>query len=182
MFGDVAALARVLHLRALVFAVWGAVHPLAPQMRDAPAIAWAIARAVDEDPDPVFGDAETEAAVAAYWALRESWLRREVVGDGGRSFGVWQEPRFVGKGPLRAQATYWLRLLHEGQRICPASPAAPLSGGCERAWKLADRRVAETRAILSALTRPGPEQAFDRDLDAERLGGNLLAPARAERE
>jgi hypothetical protein len=136
-------------LKILVFAVWTAIHPAAPKLVDAPEIASAIATVVSEDPaPPVFGSREEDAAVMAYYALRESWLRKGVIGDNGRSFGVWQEPASTGKADVLTQARAWVAVLREGARLCPASPAAPLSGGCVAARKLADRRVKRARALL----------------------------------
>jgi hypothetical protein len=136
-------------LKILVFAVWSAIHPQAPKMKDAPEIAQAIVTVVSEDPlPPVFGSREEDAAVMAYYALRESWLRKNAVGDNGRSFGVWQQPERVGKGDVISQARAWVAVLREGARLCPDSPAAPLSGGCREARKLADRRVRRARVLL----------------------------------
>lgn len=143
----------VLHLRALCFAIWTAISPLAPQAPDAGAIAQAIAETVAADADPVFGDRDLEAAVDAYYAFRESRLRRAPKpGDGGKSFGAWQEQSEAGRRDLRTQAAYWLELLHWGARACPASPAAPLSGGCLAARALADRRVDRATELLVQVT------------------------------
>jgi hypothetical protein len=137
-------------LRALIVAIWAAIHPAAPKLLDASEIADAITTAVNEDRQPpVFGSREEDAAIMAYWALRESWLAKGAVGDHGRSFGVWQEPAITGRADVLTQARAWLVTLHEGQRICPASPAAPLSGGCNAARSLANRRVARARALLN---------------------------------
>jgi hypothetical protein len=136
-------------LQILVMAVWSAIHPAAPRLADAPEIAAAIATVISQDPEPpVFGSREEDAAVMAYYALRESWLRKGVVGDNGRSFGVWQEPAVTGRADVLTQARAWFAVLRAGARLCPASPAAPLSGGCFEARKLADRRVKRARALL----------------------------------
>jgi hypothetical protein len=141
-------------LKALVMALWSAVHPLAPTLPDATEIADAIVVAVTEDPaPPVFGSREEDAAVMAYYALRESWLRKHAVGDGGRSFGVWQENATTGRADVVTQARAWLFMLHEGARICPENPAAPLSGGCKAASRLALRRVAKARELLEVAKR-----------------------------
>src|SRR5579859_3882124 len=141
-------------LKALVMALWSAVHPLAPTLPDASEIADAIVIAVTQDPaPPVFGSREEDAAVMAYYALRESWLRKNAVGDGGRSFGVWQENATTGRADVVTQARAWLFMLHEGARICPTNPAAPLSGGCKAASRLASRRVAKARELLEVARR-----------------------------
>jgi len=140
----------MMSLKLLVFAVWSAIHPAAPKLQDAREIAAAIEKVVSEDPQPpVFGSREEDAAIMAYWALKESWLRKGVVGDGGRSFGVWQEPAITGKADVLTQARAWVAVLREGARLCPDSPAAPLSGGCVAARKVADRRVKRARALLT---------------------------------
>lgn len=141
-------------LRTLVLAIWAAIHPAAPKLPDAPEIAVAIETVITQDPrPPVFGSREEDAAVMAYWALRESWLRKNAVGDGGRSFGIWQEQAASGRADILTQARAWLYMLHEGARICPDNPAAPLSGGCRNAAGLARRRVTKARELLETVKR-----------------------------
>jgi hypothetical protein len=140
---------------ALVLAVWGLIHPQAPAMPEARAIADAWAAAVLEDPlPPVFRTKREDLGIGAVWALRESWLRSSVVGDGGKSFGVWQLQTDAGRGPLLTQARAWLVLQHDGARTCPESPAAPLSGGCKvrKARQLADQRVRYALRLLEQLS------------------------------
>jgi hypothetical protein len=138
-------------LKLLVLTIWGAIHPLAPHLHDASEIAAAIEAAVTDDAEPpVFGSRDEDAAVMAYYALRESWLSHDAIGDGGRSFGVWQLRSASGRADLGTQARAWLSLLHEGARICPASPAAPLSGGCVAARSTADRRATRAHLLLEA--------------------------------
>jgi hypothetical protein len=141
-------------IKALVLAIWAAIHPSAPKLPDAPEIATAIEVVITEDNlPPVFGSREDDAAVMAYYALRESSLRKHAVGDGGRSFGVWQENEKTGRADVLTQARAWLYMLHEGARICPDNPAAPLSGGCTAASRIAARRVAKARELLAAAKR-----------------------------
>jgi hypothetical protein len=138
-------------LKIIVLAIWAAVHPGAQRLPDAAPIAAAIDAAVSRDADaPVFGSREEDAAVMAYYAIRESWLTHDAIGDGGRSFGVWQLRSASGRADLPTQARAWLALLHEGARICPASPAAPLSGGCVAARTTADRRATKARTLLES--------------------------------
>jgi hypothetical protein len=138
-------------LKIIVLAIWAAVHPAAPRLPDAAPIAAAIETAVSQDAEPpVFGSREEDAAVMAYYAIRESWLTHDAIGDGGRSFGVWQLRSASGRADLSTQAHAWLSLLHEGARICPASPAAPLSGGCVAARSTADRRATKARSLLES--------------------------------
>jgi hypothetical protein len=141
-------------LKALVLAIWAAIHPSAPKLPDAPEIATAIETVITQDSQPpVFGSREEDAAVMAYYALRESWLRKHAVGDGGRSFGVWQENEKTGRADVLTQARAWLYMLHAGARICPDNPAAPLSGGCKAASRMAARRVAKARELLEVAKR-----------------------------
>jgi hypothetical protein len=136
-------------IKLLVLAIWAAIHPAAPRLPAAPQIADAIQAAVSDDTEaPVFGSREEDAAVMAYYALRESWLARDAVGDGGKSFGVWQMRTASGRADLTTQAHAWLYLLHRVARICPQSPAAPLSGGCTAGRTLADRRATKARQLL----------------------------------
>lgn len=141
-------------LKVLVLAIWSAIHPSAPRMHDAGAIATAIDLAVSQDPEaPVFGTREEDAAVMAYYALRESWLNKDAVGDGGLSFGAWQQRSAAGRADIGTQARAWLALLHAGARVCPDSPAAPLSGGCNLARTTADRRATRARQLLEEARR-----------------------------
>ena len=138
-------------LSALCLALWTALSPAVARTSDAREIAAAIERAVSGDTlPPVFGSREADARVMARYAYDESrvqihpphWLD-PVTGlpVDSRAFGPWQS-HVPESTPLDVQARRWLAALHEGARICPASPAAPLSGGCARARRLADRRVA----------------------------------------
>jgi hypothetical protein len=99
---------------ATIFAIWTLIHPLAPTMPDAPAIAAAIESAVSSDPvAPFTGSREGDAAVLAYYALRESWLTIHAVGDGGRSCGVVQlRCEWTTGLDVAAQVKLWLRLVH----------------------------------------------------------------------
>lgn len=124
---------------------------------DARAIADAIVWAVERDPVHVWGEHE-DAAILAEWAKEESGVQlhpRPYSQDAvsGVSCGPWQQ------GCIRASARTARELaameladLHEGQRICPWNPAAPLSGGCSQARGLADRRV--LAALASVATTP----------------------------
>lgn len=111
-------------------------------------MASAFAQAVAEDATPVWDDSEKEVSALAYWATQESGLRLHVRGDGGRSRGLLQQAAPIGDADALTQARGWLRLLHAGAVSCPASPAAPLSGGCIQARKLADRRVKKAERLL----------------------------------
>ncbi len=146
-------------LRLLVLAVWASINPMLPRTADAPAIATAIATAIAEDSarPPVFTSHDEDAAVMAYWAFRESSLRMHVTGDGGKSFGFLQQRSAAAHGDALTQARSWLRLLHEGKRMCTASEGAPgaiLWGGCALRVKqgttadLAEARLTRARELL----------------------------------
>lgn len=122
--------------RALVSAIWSALHPVAARAGDAFELAKAI-EAVSDRLLPVFGTREDDAAVMAH-AFREGWLRKDAVGDGGKGFGVWQEQCAAGKADVLTQARAWVGLLRAGAQACPRSPAAPLSGGCKAGRRVAD--------------------------------------------
>lgn len=151
---------HVAHLRAVVLAVWAVLSPVAARSPDADALSSGIALTVDADPDPVWGDGDLEAAVAGVYAWHESRVRL--------SPAPWRDPRTgrivdseargafqlhseAGSGDALTQASAWLELLHDGARRCPSSPAAPLSGSCLLARRLADRRVRTAHQILAGL-------------------------------
>jgi hypothetical protein len=149
-------------IKLLVFAIWTAIHPTAPRAGAASEIASAIETVVMADRlPPVFGSQEEDAAVMAYYAFRESWLRKNAVGDGGKSFGVWQEQCAAGKADVLTQARAWVGLLRAGARACPQSPAAPLSGGCKAGRQVADRRVARALALLNRIRPSPPDPSAD---------------------
>jgi hypothetical protein len=100
------------HLRALVFAIWTLFHPAAVRAHAAPVIALAIAHAIAED-GPHAWSKDAAAAVMAFYAIKESWLDPNAVGDRGGSCGVWQTPCAATRGmAVRAQARYWLCLVN----------------------------------------------------------------------
>jgi len=120
-------------LVALIFRVWVAFNPTLANYQGGPEIADAIATAVIEDGKnaPVYGSHDEDAALMAWWALKESWLRRNAQGDGGRSIGPWQLRLVLAyHKPVVDQARTWLRLLHlgKGKTMCPEAPAAVMWG------------------------------------------------------
>jgi hypothetical protein len=135
---------------ALALAVTlGIPHP-------SPRVLSAAVAAVSADSRPLEGSPDLELAVMIVYAARESQMQERprpwVDPRTGRAVdphavGAWQIRGAEGLN-LRDQAKRWLYLAHAGEAICPAHPLAPLSGGCGRAWRLADRRVAEARAAL----------------------------------
>jgi hypothetical protein len=88
-------------MHALILTLWALLAPGAERLADAGRIASAI--------EAVVGGDERMAAVMATYAWRESSLQLRVVGDGGRSCGVWQEAcsRIAGLS-LEQQAALWL--------------------------------------------------------------------------
>ena len=97
-----------------ILALWALIHPGAPTLPDAPAIAAAIDAAVASDPAaPFTGSREGDTAVLAYYALRESWLSIHAVGDGGLSCGVVQlRCEWTTGLDVAGQMRLWLRLVH----------------------------------------------------------------------
>ena len=141
--------ARWTTLRALCLSVWaGTSTP------DAGEIADSIATAVLEEPTPVFASAEEDAAVLAIFARGESGLDRAPKPQSwdaraGVSCGVWQQRCRWLSPTILGQARVEIELLARGAVLCPASPAAPLSGGCHGAGRrLADARVARAMAVI----------------------------------
>lgn len=149
------------HLAQICYAIWLALSPHSPRPPDADVLASAIATAVDADPVPVFGDADTEAAVAAVFVFYESRVRLHPeqwidprTGEPADSHarGAYQIRGHAGEGNALTQTYAWLALLHDGEKRCADSPAAPLSGSCLLARRLADRRVALAKRLLSQLS------------------------------
>jgi hypothetical protein len=152
-------------LRAVVFGVWAIVHP-GPLPPDADPIATALVEATiaRADEAPALGSHALDLATMAFWAEHESRLHLEPVAvsedaRAGQSCGILQEDcTFVRMHSLKEQAERWLQLLRWGARVCPSSPAAPLSSGrCSRGRRLADWRTGEARAVLGALLNPSEE-------------------------
>jgi hypothetical protein len=118
-------------LRQLVLSIYIVISPNLEHYEGQAEITAAAARAVWEDRDnpPVFETHNTDLAAMAYWAYRESSLKRYLSGDHGHSWGPWQirSEWSIGRS-VYAQAREWLRLLHYGKTICPESPAGPMYG------------------------------------------------------
>lgn len=151
----------IAHLRAIVFAVWTAIHPLAPTTRDAPVIAEGIALAVaTDDQEPLTGSPEGDAALAAEYAYRESgnrscpdhWVKSV---DYGKSWGPFQLQglaRGLACNPVYA-AGEWLRRAHTSAEHCSSLPlderlAELASGSCSRGRHLVRWRSEQARRFL----------------------------------
>ena len=135
------AVPLVAALRAFVLGCWASLSPGWERAGDALELAHAIATVVVEDGDraPIYGSHALDAAVLAYWAVRESGLRLDARNATGRSVGAWQG----GGGSALAQARRELALLHEGARRCPDAPGAIVWGACHARDVLTGRDVAE---------------------------------------
>ncbi len=133
--------ARIDALRRIMWAVWVGLG-LNPHAADADTIALVSAQAILEMPEAaVFGPERTAAAMAIFSA-EESTNKLDAVSYWDYpAYGAWQQIGGAGKGSARTQARGWLRLLQQGAIICPRFPMAPLCGGCERAWHMANRRT-----------------------------------------
>jgi hypothetical protein len=72
--------------------------------------------------------------------------------------GPWQLHGAMGLAPLSQQARAELYLIHEGERICPDSPLAPLAGGCRvrAARRMADALDARARELVTKSTGGTP--------------------------
>jgi hypothetical protein len=147
----------IAHLRTIVFAVWTAIHPLAPRAPDAPVIADGIAVAVAEDELPALtGSREGDAALLGVYAYRESSLRACASGDGGKSLGPWQLQRLppsVACAPADA-ARVWLHVARASIERCAELPlperlAALASGSCARGRRLVRWRWEQAGALLA---------------------------------
>ena len=133
-------------LRAIVFAVWAGIHPGVGRTGDGPAIAKAIAETVY--PPFVYGSAEEDASVMAYWAWHESNLNLRAVNPTGRSWGAWQQDASVAKEqPAIVQAVAWYKHLRYGIGRCH-NPAAIMWGRCDFHLVVAPFGTAETAADL----------------------------------
>lgn len=133
-------LARLQALRAIVLTVWAGMA--LPPTRDSDAIANAIVDAVTIDHEnAVFGPEKTIAVMAYYSGAESGNVLSAESNLEAPAHGAWQMYSGSGRGDALTQARAWLRLARLGSEICPASPLAPLSGGCRRAYRLADRRT-----------------------------------------
>lgn len=144
----------------IVLAIWAGLHPGLDKKPDAMTIATGLVDAVLEESGkaPAFGSHLEDLAVGAVYARFESTVRmvpghwvdpRTHKAVDPIAFGPWQTHTREGDSAI-GYARAWLRLLHDGARLCPESPAAPLSGGCGRAKGLANRRVQKARELLAA--------------------------------
>lgn len=132
---------RVNTLRAIALSVWAGLG-LPPHSADSDAIALSIATSILAMPSAaVFGPERTAAAMAIFSA-EESHNHLDAYSNWDLpAFGAWQQIGGAGKGSADSQARGWLRLLAQGAELCPRFPMAPLCGGCDRAWHMANRRT-----------------------------------------
>src|SRR5208337_2475514 len=124
-------------IHALVLAIWHLMAPGAEHLASATRVADAI--------EATSGGDERVAALMGVYAWRESSLQPNVVGDGGRSCGIWQMAcaRIAGLS-LEQQAALWLRDVQ-------ASSLAAVDSSPRRAARrarLAESLLAQTQAGL----------------------------------
>lgn len=133
--------ARIRALCDIMLAVWAGLG-LPAHYADSDAIALASAQSILEMPSAAVFGLERTAAAMAIFSAEESTNRLDVVSYWDYpAYGAWQQIGGAGKGTAREQARGWLRLLEQGAQICPRFPMAPLCGGCQRAWHMANRRT-----------------------------------------
>jgi hypothetical protein len=116
-------------------------------------VAGAIAEAVTAENSPIFASLEIDEAVLLVIAREESRFRRDAVGDGGKSLGV-----FELKGTsrhdafdLRAAARIAYARLRESAAACPDAPLAVYaSGSCTNRTgrRISAQRMAEARKVV----------------------------------
>lgn len=150
----------IAHLRLVLLAFLHLLHPGTGTVGDELQVLDAVVHVVGEDPaPPVFGSREADGAAMLMYASRESGFQNApppVSWDARaqRSCGYWQLPcSTTGRADILTQARAWLSLLHLGARLCPESPAAPLSGGCEAAHGLAGRRMQRVAVLLDRVNQ-----------------------------
>lgn len=162
-------LVAIAHFRALVLAVWVAIHPTLPNRIDAPVIAEGIALAVaNDDEAPLTESRDGDAALMASYVYFESSVNAcPVPGDHGASHGAFQ---LQGVGVKRAcdpiaAAPIWLRMAHRSVADCAWLPvkeqlAELVSGSCGRGRHLAAWRSWRSAKWLNAvLSAPDAELA-----------------------
>lgn len=120
-------------------------------------IASAIVSVVDPV-RPVFGDADTDAAVMLETAWRESYFLPGKVGDRGKSFGYWQlqrvDPSIMGDVHEQAAVAYE-RIRYSVKRCGTGANAmaAYVSNSCTNrgGQRLSAFRMAEARRMVGAV-------------------------------
>jgi len=75
--------------------------------------------------------------------------------------GPWQLHGPMGLAPLPQQARAELYLIHEGERICPNAPLAPLAGGCHvaAARRMSDKLDEQAGELLRTTCAAGQSVA-----------------------
>jgi hypothetical protein len=133
-------------IRTVVLGVWAAIHPGVGTRGDGPSIAKAIEETVYSP--FVYGSAEEDASVMAYWAWHESNLNLHAVNPTWRSWGAWQQDASVAKDqPAIVQAMAWYKHLRYGVGKCH-NPAAIMWGRCDFQLVVAPFGTAETAADM----------------------------------
>ncbi len=110
--------------------------------RDVGALAWAVA---------INASSETEAAIMTAVAFRESSLRNDVTGDGGRSvcaFQIFNGSKALLEDPIEC-ARVGVRMLRESRRMDPTSPLSFYARG-PRYKSDEAKRISMDRMALAA--------------------------------
>jgi hypothetical protein len=131
------------NLTLFAFAFLKAASPGMEKDVNAQEVVRASVAVVSNDANPVFGSSVKELSVMLYYALKESWLVIHAVGDGGKSFGVWQQQSEDGKADIDTQARSWLFKLHYNATQQPNHPTWPFHGMIQKSKLAADNRVAK---------------------------------------
>lgn len=130
-------------MRTIILAIWALLAPGADRYTDAGRIADAIVAVVGGD--------EHVASRMAVYAWKESNLRPLVVGDGGRSCGVWQMScSRVAQLSVQEQAALWLRDVR-------ASSLAAVDSSAKRAalrTRLAEELLARAHQSMDSSGAP----------------------------
>lgn len=165
--------AKYRDLVALVLSTWTTMHPGHAPPREGAEVASAIAFAVLEQPEAGPYDDETEAALLAVFADRESSVRAHpcahtsspTCGDSGHAHGYWQLWSASESDRAQRQAEVWLALLRYAGGVCPERPLAVVaSGSCDHGTRIAIARLKEAQDAVNAW-------------HAQQSGGSPQAPA-----
>lgn len=137
----------------MIALVLAAMLALAPG-RDHTELAGAVARVVESE-RPLFAGADGQRRTAALLvavAFRESSLRNDAVGDGGRSvcaMQIYGGPRALLTDP-EACVRRGLALLRDSMRWCPTAPVAIYAAGPNGCASETARRISRDRMALAA--------------------------------
>jgi hypothetical protein len=109
----------------------------------------AVPQAIYQAIESTSGDDDT-ARIMLVWGVRESSLRNDAVGDGGRS-RCWLQIQDLGDLDEVSCAKVWMGLLKYDEKLCGSRRAALgaiASGHCGGAPKLVQRRLEKAGVVL----------------------------------